>query len=424
MRSAAFPTQRPHLNFAPEGSAVSSVATTAPAPAAATRYTVLRLRSATRLLATAMLAALPSLAAAQVTPAAGYTPPDDTPVIRVGTTIFANYSYTKVPDATDADGNTIKNNSFDVARAYINISGNISHTIAFRVTPDIMREANTSSASLAGNLVFRVKYAYLQTNLDEWTGRGSYARFGIQQTPYLDFLENIYRYRFQGTLFTERIGLFASADAGASYRYQFGSNYGDIHVGVYNGENYNRAEVNDQKAIMIRGTLRPFAKGAPILRGLRVTGFYDTDHYISEGERIRQIGTLTYEHPIVNVGFEYMHAEDQTPSATSNKVNSNGYSIWATPKMGTGSVGFEGLLRYDHQVPNTSYSLASSGSAGNGTTLLRDQTRDRIITGIAYWFPHTGSQTTAIMLDYDAQMFDNTTARPTQTIFVHALVNY
>ena len=70
--------------------------------------------------------------------------------------------------------------------------------------------------------MFRVKYAYLQTNLDDWTGRGSYARFGIQQTPYLDFLESIYRYRFQGTMFTERIGLFASADAGVSYRYQFG----------------------------------------------------------------------------------------------------------------------------------------------------------------------------------------------------------
>jgi hypothetical protein len=375
-----------------------------------------------------MLAALPSLAAAQVTPAAGYTPPDDTPVIRIGTTIFANYSYQKVPDVTDADGNTVKLNSFDVARAYINVTGNISHVVGFRVTPDIIRESNTSPASSAGNLVLRIKYAYLQTNLDDWTSRGSYARFGIQQTPYLDFMEGIYRYRFQGTMFTERIGLFASADAGVSYHHQFGSNYGDIHVGVYNGENYSKAEVNDQKAIMIRGTLRPFAKASPILRGLRVTGFYDTDRYISDAERIRTIGALTYEHPNVNVGFEYMHAEDQgsgfVGSANGPKVNQNGYSIWATPKVGSGSVGFEGLLRYDHQVPNTSYSLASTGSAGNGTTLLRDQTRDRIITGIAYWFPHTGSQTTAIMVDYDAQLFDNTTARPTQTIFVHALVNY
>src|SRR5205823_692138 len=32
-------------------------------------------------------------ASAQVTPAAGYTPPDDTPSIRVGATLFANYTY-------------------------------------------------------------------------------------------------------------------------------------------------------------------------------------------------------------------------------------------------------------------------------------------------------------------------------------------
>jgi hypothetical protein len=32
-------------------------------------------------------------ASAQVTPAAGYTPPDDTPSIRVGVTLFPLYTY-------------------------------------------------------------------------------------------------------------------------------------------------------------------------------------------------------------------------------------------------------------------------------------------------------------------------------------------
>ena len=34
-----------------------------------------------------------------------------------------------------------------------------------------------------------IKYAFLQTNLDDWMTRGSWARFGIQQTPYMDFIE-------------------------------------------------------------------------------------------------------------------------------------------------------------------------------------------------------------------------------------------
>jgi len=46
-----------------------------------------------------------SIASAQVTPAAGYTPPDDTPSIRVGAVIYADYSYTLDPKTSDADGN-------------------------------------------------------------------------------------------------------------------------------------------------------------------------------------------------------------------------------------------------------------------------------------------------------------------------------
>src|SRR5213593_4573970 len=198
------------------------------------------------------------VASAQVTPAAGYTPPDDTPSIRVGAVIYPDYTYTLNPETTDGAGNTIHFSQFNISRSYINITGNISHIVAFRITPDIARETSTFS-NLVGSLEFRVKYAYGQLNLDDWMTRGSWTRFGIQQTPWLDFAEGIYRYRWQGTMFVEREGYFASADAGASFHYNLPSNYGDIHVGVSNGENYNKAEANDQKAIMIRGTVRPFA---------------------------------------------------------------------------------------------------------------------------------------------------------------------
>jgi hypothetical protein len=100
------------------------------------------------------------------------------------------------------------------------------------------------------SLVFRIKYAYAQFNLDDWMARGSWVRLGIHQTPWVDFEEGIYRYRFQGTVFAERVPLpttMTSADAGVSFHYNLPSNYGDIHVGVYNGENYQRVEPNNQK---------------------------------------------------------------------------------------------------------------------------------------------------------------------------------
>src|SRR3954468_3449894 len=81
-----------------------------------------------------------SASTAQVTPAAGYVPPDDTPSIRVGTTIFLDYTVQPEPKVTDADGNNVSLNAFNVGRAYINLTGQINHLVAFRVTPDITRE--------------------------------------------------------------------------------------------------------------------------------------------------------------------------------------------------------------------------------------------------------------------------------------------
>jgi hypothetical protein len=282
------------------------------------------------------------------------------------------------------DGNSIHPNAFNVSRAYINITGNISHLVAFRVTPDVVRETNTASAT-NGSLVLRIKYAYAQFNLDDWMTKGSYARFGIQQTPWLDYAEGIYRYRFQGTMFVEREGYFASADGGASFHYQLPSNYGDVHVGVFNGENYNRAEANDQKAVMVRATVRPFAKGLMILRGIRATAFYDADHYVKD-----------------------LDTKDQTSAIRAAEVDGKGYSIWATPKS---PKGIEALLRFDHLKPNSAFDA---------------QVRNRTIVGVAYWFPHEGSVSSAMMLDYDGQTFDNfTPALPKQSkVAIHGLISF
>src|SRR5262245_1039855 len=362
------------------------------------------------LTATLLMIGSSSLALAQITPAAGYTPPDDTPSIRVGVLIYADWSVQTSPEIVDADGNTIKASAFNVTRSYINVTGQISHIVAFRVTPDVVRETNTASAA-SGSLIFRVKYAYAQFNLDDWMPKGTYARPGIQQTPWIDYDESIYRYRFQGTPFVEREGYFASADAGASFHYQVPNNYGEVHVGYYNGENFNRAETNDQKALMIRATLRPFAAQSLVPRGLRVSVFYDSDHYVKDAERTRFIAAAHYEHPYVNAGFYYLDTHDQqsvTRPTLSADVEGKGYTVWATPKT---TKGWEALLRYDHLTPNE---------------LFGSQLRSRTIVGGAYWFPHQGTVTAALMLDYDGQTFDNfVPAQPKNArVALHGLISF
>jgi hypothetical protein len=381
----------------------------------------------------AFLIATAGSASAQITPAAGYVPPDDTPTIRVGLTLFPVYTYQTQPKITDADGNVVSKNAFDVTRAYINITGNISHIVAFRITPDIARESallTSASASsvLNDSLVYRIKYAFAQFNLDDWMPRGSWARLGIQQTPWVDFDEGIYRYRFEGTTFAERVPLpttMTSSDAGASYHLNFPNNYGEIHVGVYNGENYPKVETNNEKALEFRGTVRPFALGAPILRGIRAHLVYYGDHYQQNDERKRLMTNLTFEHKYVNAEFDYLKAEDQM-LATLPVISSHGASFWVTPRLpfDNGS-SWEALLRYDHWIPNTSTGLAPAASSPNpGTTIFNQQIQNRTIAGVSYWFPHQGNVSTAIMLDYDGQRFQNITTAPVKSVTINGLVNF
>jgi len=115
----------------------------------------------------------------------------------------------------------------------------------------------------------------------------------------------------------------------------------------------------------------------------------------------------TFEHAYLNAGIEYLDTQDQV-SVTKPEVNGHGYSVWATPRAKNG---WEALLRYDHMTPDTSRS---------------NQTRTRTIAGVAYWLPHQGTVSSALLLDYDGQTFHNVSpAVPRQArIAVHALVNF
>ena len=297
---------------------------------------------------------------------------DDAPTFKVGSTIFADYTNQQSSHIT----------SFNVPRAYINVTGTINKRISFRVTPDVSRETGSGS-SLAGSQVFRLKYAFGQFNLDEWTTKGSWVRLGVQQTPYIDDQEAVYRYRFQGSVFAEREGYLSSSDAGLSARYNFANGRADIHAGIYNGEGYSKPEVNGEKAMQLRGSFK-------VAQGLRITGFVDEDHYDASNERRRAIAEITYEHARVRAGFEHLTARDKG-------VNGKGWSAWATPKL---TPNWELLVRHDDTRPN------------DATT----QRRTRNIAGVAYWFPGLQKATTAVLFDYDSLSQRNyAPARPRDT---------
>ena len=310
------------------------------------------------------------------------------------------------PKITDANGDRVSPNQFNVARAYINVTGQINHLIAFRITPDLVREAGVTGLTSSGSNLYRLKYGYAQINLDDWMWRGTNIRLGMIPTPVVNFEEDLYRYRFQGTIFADREGFLSSADYGVNFRTLIPEGYGEIMAGVYNGETYSRAENNDQKAFQFRATIRPLP-GPGNKRGLRFTFFYDADHYVADAEKTRLETIVSYEHKYVNAAWVYLDAKDQL-TRTATAVDAKGQSFWITPRS---TFGLEGLLRYDRLEPNE----------------RNDSKKERWIGGIAYWPKVTvATVSSAILLDYEQVRYrDFSPARPTEKrIAVHMLVNF
>lgn len=339
----------------------------------------------------------PALAAGQATGAAA---PPAAPSIRVGVTIFADYTVTETPKATDATGDRITANAFNVTRSYINVTGSVSRRVSFRITPDIAR---ANDGNLAGSQVFRLKYAYLDVALPHRTT----LRFGMQQTPLIDGQESVYRYRFQGTSFVERDGGLASSDVGLTGRTALGA-YGDVHAGFYNGEGYSRAEVNDQKAFMARVTVKPAPTHA-IAKGLRVIGYWHADEYVQGAPRNRAAASAMFEHARFNAGVDYLRRTDQTTPAVA-EVTGQGYSFFITPFFNEKGRGMEALLRLDHFEPNTRV----------------DASWNRVIAGAAYWFPRDGSASAALLANVEQVTYRGfTPVRPTERrISLNALINF
>jgi hypothetical protein len=317
----------------------------------------------------------------QVTVAAGYTPPDDTPSVNVGGTIFADYTYQQEPTVAGSDGDKVHPNAFNLTRAYINVTGQINHLIQFRITPDVVRVGQVAGSNvpgLTGTLTYRLKYAYGQLNFSDFTTKGSWVRLGLQQTPWIDFEEGIYRYRFAGTVLSDREGALTSSDLGGSVHWNIPGDFGDFHAGVYNGNGYTSTQDSDsQMSFQVRGTIRPLPRVA-IIKGLRLSGFYDSDHYLTNAKKERIIGMLTFENPYINFGFQYDNYTDQT-TAAATLVEGNAYSVWATPRT---SFGLEALLRWDRVTPDNSKSA----------------NKQRLIAGPAYWFPVTKSGVAAAVM--------------------------
>ena len=303
--------------------------------------------------------ALPAAAQTPAAPApapAAPQPAEPTyPIVRVGMVSYLQYA----AELENRDGL----NAFDVTRAYLNINAQVAPNVRFRFTPDIRR---VTDGSLAGSLTVRVKYGFVQ--FDNPTPKG-WIRFGLHQSPWLDFEEGIDRYRVQGTMFSEREGLIpGSADFGASYFTPLPGGYGELHAGVYNGEGFTQTDANKYKSMQARLTVRPLPnRGA--WNGLRISGFYNAGWYAADRPRRLGIVMGTFEHTHVVATVQHLAATENPTPTTVQDIDRTGSSAFLEVRQGV--KGWAGIVRVDAYDPDQAIGANS---------------QRRVIGGGAYWF--------------------------------------
>jgi hypothetical protein len=181
-------------------------------------------------------------------------------------------------------------NTFDVHRTYLNMFFLPTDWVTFRFTPNLYRQAGGATAdklgkvagmgsSIDGNLVLRVKYAYLEFPklFDKSPAlKGTNFRFGSQMNPLVDWEEAFIDYRFL-TLVPWNYLSLSSTQVGAAMNgavKAHGKQYLDFQVGIYNQANFHQFEQAETKQFMVRGSVYPMG-AASRFQGFGITGFYD-----------------------------------------------------------------------------------------------------------------------------------------------------
>jgi len=266
-------------------------------------------------------------------------------------------------------------NNFDITRAYLSAIGRFSGGIMTRVTADVYHDAD---ATAGGGLNYRLKYAYAG-----WTPEGSNIgfRFGLTQTPFVDWEEQLWDYRMQGPVPVDRNSYMSSSDFGLAVDGSFNSEMFNFQAMVFNGENYNKTPGDQHKDFAARASVRLLGtdEGSRV-GGLRVTGYAQVGTPTSGGTRNRFIGLVSYRTRGLLLAGEFVSAKDTVTNPA--KISTTGQILSAYGWVKIPDTRVAVVARVDVVDPNTC-SPATPATAACPATAGYDK-RTTIIGGLSY----------------------------------------
>ena len=293
-----------------------------------------------------------AVAAALAAPLAGQAT-QGSPV-SVGVTAYAQYVYQL------KDTSSTKQNNFDLTRAYVNVIGRFSGGVYTRVTADVFAVAG--AGNVTGSYGYRLKYLYAA-----WTPEHSPLtyRFGMTQTPWLDWEEALWDYRMQGTMAMDRNGYLTASDVGFAVDGKWNNDKVNFAVDVVNGEGYHGGFGDGRKDFQGRLSVRVMdTDDSSRVGGLRVTAYAGAGKPTGGGTRNRFLGMVSYRSNQYTLAAEAAATRDRGGVFPRDGHVYSTFGVYHVPRSGvaviarvdavTPTVGGNRLTRY---IAGASYQI-------------------------------------------------------------------
>ena len=308
------------------------------------------------------------------------------PQVTVGGIVYGQFLY-QLKDSLGAG----HQNQFSIQRAYVNVLGRFAGGIGTRLTADI-------APTGVGNQQFRLKYAFVT-----WTPTSSSItyKFGLLQTPYVDWEETLWDYRMQGAIAVDRNGYMSSADFGIGADGRWNSEQVNAQFAIINGEGYSGGTGDNRKDVTARVSVRLSpTNDASRVGGLRLTGYAGIGKATGGADRNRFLGTLSYKTQQVTLAGEFVSTKD---AAISGRILS-AFGVYRFSGSKAAAIGRVDVVDPDTDTPDNKQTRVIAGlsyqiqpnirvlgdvdllSFEGGATPLEDASRQRALFQMQFTF--------------------------------------
>lgn len=220
--------------------------------------------------------------------------------VQLGLEAFVAYDLRVTPTA---QGNEWFH-SFEIPRAHASVTG-LYGPVQARIVLEAVRSASEGALlGVAGDsFVMRLREASAGYRLGKWLSVDA----GVVPTLTIPELDGSFNLRAVAATPLESAGLSSPADLGATAKLHFPRGYGFVAAGAYNGEGYQRRELNRGKNVEAAVEVHPFATTAA--RPLAVFASYVNGSSGTGSAKANRLTTaLLWQGKRVRAGADFVYA--------------------------------------------------------------------------------------------------------------------